>query len=158
MPRLVWKELTNPVYLLASGFGAGLSPVAPGTCGTVVGVALYWPLRELSLPVYLGVVAVVCVGGVWICEAAARRLKTQDPQCVVWDEIAGYFVTMALAPRGLVWVAAGFALFRLFDVLKPWPVSWVDRNLKGGLGIMLDDLVAGLYAGASVMLLARLAA
>lgn len=156
--RMTWKDLTNPVHLLATGFGAGLSPVAPGTCGTLVGVALYWPLRQLGLPVYLGVVAVACVLGVWICAVTARHLGGDDPQCVVWDEIAGYLLTMAFAPPELAWLVAGFVLFRFFDVLKPWPVSWADRRIKDGLGIMLDDVLAGLYAGASLILLAQVRA
>lgn len=156
--RLTWKDLTNPVHLLATGFGTGLSPIAPGTCGTLVGIAFYWPLRQLSLPVYVGVVVVVCVLGIWICGVTARHLGSRDPQCVVWDEIAGYLLTMIFAPRDPAWVVAGFVLFRLFDVLKPWPVSWVDRNIKHGLGIMLDDLAAGLYAGASIVLLAQVPA
>lgn len=146
--------LGNVVHLLAFGLGAGCSPRAPGTLGTLVGVALYLPLAQLPLAVYLGVLLLVVVAGVWICGVAARDLGVHDHPGIVWDEIAGYLLTMVGAPSGWVWIAAGFALFRLFDIWKPWPIGWLDRRVGGGLGIMLDDLVAGLFAAACLQLLA----
>ena len=138
---------TDPVHFLAFGFGAGLSPVAPGTVGTAVAVGLELLMRPLGLPVRVAIVIAVCVVGVWICGESARRLGTHDHPGIVWDEFAGYFLAMLAAPAGWPWVLAGFVLFRFFDVLKPWPIRELDHGIHGGLGIMLDDLVAGLFAG-----------
>ena len=138
---------TDPVHFLAFGFGAGLSPVAPGTAGTVVAVGLELLMRPLGLPARVAIVVAVCVVGVWICGESARRLGAHDHPGIVWDEFAGYFLAMLAAPAGWPWVLAGFVLFRFFDVLKPWPIRELDHGIHGGLGIMLDDLVAGLFAG-----------
>lgn len=147
--------LGNPVHLLAFGFGAGLSPWAPGTFGTLVGVALYLPLALLPLVQYLAVVVALSVAGVWLCGRAARDLGVHDHPGIVWDEIAGYLVTMLAAPSGWEWVLAGFVLFRLFDIWKPWPIRWLDRRVAGGLGIMLDDLAAGALAAACIQIAAH---
>jgi len=138
--------IRDPVLLLATGLGAGLAPRAPGTFGTLVGVAVYLPLAGLSLSVYLSVVALVIVLGIWICDRAARKLGVHDAPAIVFDEIAGILVTLAATPLQWPWILAGFVLFRFFDILKPWPIAWLDKNIAGGLGIMVDDLVAGLFA------------
>ncbi len=153
LPR---PSLANPVHLLAFGFGSGCSPKAPGTMGTLLAVGLYLPLSLLSLPAYLLVLAVVIVGGIWLCDRAARDLGVHDHPGIVWDEIAGYLLTMVAAPSGLIWIVVGFALFRLFDIWKPWPISWVDRRVGGGWGIMLDDLIAGVFAALCLQLAAYL--
>jgi len=140
-------SLHNPIHLLATGFGAGLAPFAPGTFGTLVGVALYLGLGGLPLAVYLGAVLVLLLVGVPLCGVTARDLEVDDHPGIVWDEIVGYLVTMVAAPTGWPWVAAGFALFRFFDVLKPWPIRTIDERMKGGAGIMLDDVLAGVFAG-----------
>jgi len=139
-------DLRQPLHLLAFGFGSGLSPWAPGTMGTLVAVPLYLVLSLLPLWGYLAATAVVALVGIGICGWSAARLGVHDHPGIVWDEIAGYLVTMILAPAGLPWIVAGFVLFRLFDILKPWPIGWLDRRVGGGLGIMLDDLVAGFFA------------
>jgi phosphatidylglycerophosphatase A len=149
LPR---PSMANPVHLLAFGFGAGCSPRAPGTMGTLLAVALYLPLSTLTLPLYLGALAVVTLLGVWICDRASRDLGVHDHPGIVWDEIAGFLLTMIAAPPGWAWVLAGFLLFRLFDIWKPWPIGWLDRRVAGGLGIMLDDLVAGVFAAACLQL------
>jgi len=138
-------DLKNPVHLLAFGFGSGLAPVAPGTFGTLAAVPLYLTMARLPLAAYLAVLAVVILAGIWICGRTSRDLGVHDHGGIVWDEFAGFLVTMTAAPAGWPWVVAGFLLFRLFDILKPWPIGWLDRRVKGGLGIMLDDLLAGLY-------------
>ncbi|HHH12835.1 MAG TPA: phosphatidylglycerophosphatase A [Thiolapillus brandeum] len=138
-------DLKNPVHLLAFGFGSGLAPVAPGTFGTLAAVPLYLAMARLPLAAYLAVLAVVILAGIWICGRTSRDLGVHDHGGIVWDEFAGFLVTMIAAPAGWPWVVAGFLLFRLFDILKPWPIGWLDRRVKGGLGIMLDDLLAGLY-------------
>ncbi len=152
--RLSPRLLLHPVDLLALGFGSGLIPKAPGTAGTVVAIPLYLLVRTLALPLYLALTALLFVAGIAICAHAARRLGGHDHPGIVWDEIVGYLVTMTLAPHGWPWIVTGFVLFRCFDVLKPWPISWCDRQLQGGFGIMLDDLLAGLFAAAVLQLLA----
>jgi phosphatidylglycerophosphatase A len=145
--------LRSPVLLLAFGFGSGLVPKAPGTAGTLVGVALYLLMQPLSLPVYLTVLLVVAGGGILICSLASERLGVHDHSGIVLDEIAGYLLTMMFASPGWGAVIVGFLLFRVFDILKPWPVIWLDCNVKGGMGIMLDDLAAGVGAGGLLVLL-----
>jgi phosphatidylglycerophosphatase A len=145
-PNLVRTVLTDPVHILAFGFGTGLSPVAPGTVGSLVGVAFAWLSRDLGLLPQLAIAAAIIVAGIWICGESARRIGVHDHGGIVWDEIAGMYVTLLVAPPTLVGWGLGFALFRLFDILKPWPIRDLDHRLGGGVGIMLDDLAAALYA------------
>ena len=146
MNSIETRQLRNPVILLAVGFGSGLSPWAPGTAGTVVGVLLYLLMQGLPLVSYLLITACLFIGGIWICTYTAERLGVHDHPSIVIDEIVGYLVTMVAAPEGWLPVVIGFLLFRLLDALKPWPISWFDRAITGGLGIMLDDVVAGVIA------------
>jgi len=145
--------MDNVVHLLAFGFGAGCSPRAPGTMGTLLAVGLYLPLSRLPLVAYLAVLVVVVAAGIGICDKASRDLGVHDHPGIVWDEIAGFLVTMVAAPAGWIWILVGFGLFRLFDIWKPWPIGWLDRRVQGGLGIMLDDLVAGVFAAVCLQLL-----
>lgn len=145
----------DPVLFLAFGFGAGLAPKAPGTAGTLMAVPLYLWLSQFSQPVYLAVVAAVAVAGVAICGRAAATLRTHDHPGIVWDEFAGYLVTMIPASGSWISLLAGFMLFRLFDIWKPWPISVADKKISGGTGIMLDDLLAGIPAAIGVALVAR---
>ena len=131
---------------IATGAGSGYLPKAPGTWGTLVGLLLWWPLAGLSMAAYLAAVAVLFIVGVASAGAAEKILDRGDPGVVVIDEIVGVLIALAAVPLHPVAALAGFALFRLFDIAKPFPVGWVDRHLHGGLGIMLDDVVAGLYA------------
>jgi len=143
--------LRDPVHFLAFGFGAGLLPRAPGTWGSLVGLAAAWWLLDLPLPWRIGVVVAVIVAGIWICGESARRLGRHDDQRIVLDEIAGVLVTaLAVTEKSLVSLALVFVFFRVFDILKPWPIRDVDHSLKGGLGIMLDDLIAAVFAAACV--------
>ena len=169
----------HPRRLLACAFGLGLSPWAPGTCGTLLGVALYFPMAALPLPGYLAALAALSVLGVWVCGRTAAELARishsppaadadhkavtgrpgalatkdgkkcglghHDPAAIVWDEVVGFLATMTAAPAGGAWVLAGFVLFRFFDIVKPWPVRAAER-VRGGLGILLDDLVAGILS------------
>lgn len=147
MPNLSAREVfINPVHLLAYGFGAGLSPKAPGTLGTVVAIPIYVLLAWLGSTAYFSFLAVALVAGIFICGYTARRIGLDDPKSVVWDEVVGYLITMIGLPLGVLWVVAGFLLFRLFDIWKPWPIRWLDRNVKGGLGIMVDDVAAAIPA------------
>lgn len=149
--RFDWRR---PHHWLAFGFGSGLSPWAPGTAGTLAAIPLYLLLHPLPLCWYLAVLLGLALIGVWACGKAALELGVQDPGAIVWDEVLGYLVTMASAPSGWPWVLAGFALFRLFDIWKPWPIQVLDARVHGGLGIILDDLLAGVLAWAALQGLA----
>ena len=146
-------NLLHPVHCLAFGFGAGCVPKAPGTMGTLVAVVFYLLLLPLSQSWYIGVTLIVVLAGIGICGWSARQLGVHDHPGIVWDEIAGYLITMIAAPKGVVWIVLGFGLFRLFDIIKPWPIAYIDRKVGGGLGIMLDDVVAGLAAFACMQLI-----
>ncbi|MGJ8689042.1 MAG: phosphatidylglycerophosphatase A family protein [Gammaproteobacteria bacterium] len=143
-PRSVWR---NPVHFLAFGFGSGAAPVAPGTFGTLMAVPLYLLLLpNLSWPLYCVFLIVTFALGVFLCGKTAQDIGVHDHGGIVWDEFVGYWVTMFLAPPGWLWVVLGFILFRVFDILKPWPIRWLDKNVSGGFGVMIDDVLAGLMA------------
>lgn len=144
--RLKAADLTDPRHFFALGMGSGLSPKAPGTLGTLVAVPLYLLLQGLPLWSYLLLVLAAFLLGVWLCEVTARNLGVHDHPGIVWDEFVGYWLTMAAAPQGWQWLVLGFVLFRLFDIVKPWPIRQADRHLGGGFGIMFDDVLAGVYA------------
>jgi len=145
------RTLRDPVHFIAFGFGAGLAPRAPGTFGSLVGLLAAWWLFELPLPWRVAVVLAVIGAGIFICGESARRLNRHDDQRIVLDEIAGVLLTsLAVVERSLFAVALVFVFFRLFDIWKPWPIRDVDHSLRGGLGIMLDDLIAALYAAVCV--------
>ena len=151
--RIKPELLLHPVDCLALGFGSGLLPRAPGTAGTLVAIPIYLLVQSLSLNLYLPLVAGLFLLGIPICAHTARRLGVHDHPGIVWDEIVGYLLTMTFAPPGWLWVVAGFVLFRFFDIVKPWPISWCDRKVTGGFGIMLDDLLAGVMAAGVLQLM-----
>ena len=136
----------NPIHLLAFGFGSGAVPIAPGTWGTLAAVLIYWPLSQLSSDHYLLMLLVTSLMGIYICGQTAKDLGVHDHGSIVWDEFVGFWITMFAAPVGWVWVVVGFVLFRFFDIIKPWPISWIDKKITGGFGIMLDDVIAGVMA------------
>lgn len=141
------KVVSHPIYFLAFGFGAGLARYAPGTWGTLVAIPLYLLMAHYLSPVMYALVLVVAfIFGVFICGRVARALGVHDFGGIVWDEIVGYLITMFLAPEGISWIVLGFILFRLFDIWKPQPIRWIDQRVHGGLGIMLDDVIAALFA------------
>ncbi|TMM44915.1 phosphatidylglycerophosphatase A family protein [Colwellia ponticola] len=139
-------DLTNPIQFLALGFGSGLAPKAPGTFGTLAAVPLFLLMSGLTPLIYALVVIVVCVAGVYICGKAASDVGVHDHGAIVWDEFAGFFITMFMVPVSWQSVLVGFILFRVFDIAKPWPISIADKKLTGGFGIMFDDVLAGLFA------------
>ena len=146
-PNPSFRELlARPVDMLAFGFGSGLSPWAPGTAGTLAAAAIWLAFPAQPLPLAIMLISTATVAGVWICGRSAARLGGSDHPGIVWDEFAGCWITLALIPAGLHWTLTGLLLFRLLDILKPWPIKWLDRNIGGGLGIMLDDVVAGIMA------------
>ena len=146
-PRL----LRDPVHFLALGFGSGLAPWAPGTAGTLVGVLLDPLLRPLGLELRVLAVALMFGAGIWLCGESARRLGVHDHPAIVWDEIVGYLALMLVVPAGWGWALAGFVVFRCFDIVKPWPIRQLDHGVGGGLGIMVDDVMAAAW-GAVVLL------
>ena len=143
---------TNPVHFLAFGLGSGLSPVAPGTTGTLAAIPFAWLMAQLSLPWYLGITLLTLVLGFWICGRSSQMLGVHDHRGIVWDEFVGYFITMIAVPTTWYWYLWGFLLFRLFDVVKPWPAHYFDNRVHNGVGIVMDDVVAGLYALAVLQL------
>jgi phosphatidylglycerophosphatase A len=141
------QTLCDPAMLIATWFGAGLLPRAPGTWGSLAALPFAWLIAWAAGPPGLVAAALVLFPiGCWAAAATARRLGIHDPAIIVIDEVAGQWLTLAAAPFDPLAYAAGFVLFRFFDVLKPWPVSWADRRIGGGLGIMLDDVLAAVYA------------
>jgi phosphatidylglycerophosphatase A len=152
------RLLAHPAGWIATGFGVGLAPIAPGTFGSLVALIPWWLwLRHLPAAQYGIVLVLALLVGIWAASWAIAELRVEDPGVVVWDEFLGQWIALFAAPAGWPWMLGGFALFRLFDIWKPWPVSWADRKLHGGLGAMLDDVLAGMYALA-VLQLAELVA
>ena len=138
-----WRSLSQ---FIAFGFCSGLSPRAPGTAGTLVAVGIYLLLAHWPLWAYSVFVLLASLFGIWICGVASRELRQHDHPGIVWDEFAGFWLTMWAVPAEWVWIVAGFVVFRVFDILKPWPISVLDRRVGGGWGIMADDLLAGAMA------------
>lgn len=143
VPSSVWK---NPVHFAAFGFGSGAFPVAPGTVGTLAAILPYLWLSSLSILWYILVLIVATLIGVWLCDKTSNDIGVHDHSGIVWDEFVGFWLTMTFAPDDWFWLIAGFVFFRFFDILKPWPINWLDLKVSGGWGIMLDDLLAGVYA------------
>ena len=136
----------NPAHVLAFGFGAGKMPVAPGTFGSLLAIPLYLLLENILLWQYLLAILLVTVVGIIVSDITSKDMATDDHPGIVIDEVAGMLITYILLPPGWAWLVLGFLLFRLFDIWKPFPIRQIDRNVKGGLGVMLDDLLAGIYA------------
>ncbi|MES2673462.1 MAG: phosphatidylglycerophosphatase A [Pseudomonadota bacterium] len=142
-----FKELlANPTHFFAFGFGSGLAAKAPGTIGTLAAIPVYWIIQELTWPLYVSWLIVTFALGVYWCDRSAKLLGVHDHGGIVWDEFVGYWITMFLAPKSWLCVLLGFVLFRIFDIVKPWPIGWLDQKVEGGFGIMIDDVLAGLYA------------
>ncbi|WP_440875572.1 phosphatidylglycerophosphatase A family protein [Thalassotalea sp. PLHSN55] len=139
-------KLSDPIHFLALGFGSGLSPKAPGTFGTLAAIPVFLLMSGLSLEVYGAVVAIMSLFGIYICGKAATDAGVHDHGAIVWDEIVGYLITMLMLPVTWQTVVVGFILFRIFDIFKPWPISFIDKHCHGGFGIMLDDIIAGFMA------------
>ena len=148
--------MTSPAGWLAAGFGSGLVPVAQGTVGSLVALAPWLLLRHLPLPLYALALVIAFALGVWACGVAGRAIGAADHRSLVWDEFVGQWIALAplLVPRWLpadastlaLDMLAACALFRLFDVWQPWPIRWLDRRVHGGLGVMIDDVLAGMFA------------
>ncbi len=146
-PALSWRELGDPWTLLSTGLGCGLVPIAPGTVGSLLGAALWWFVFA-DLEVHLRALTALAafLAGVVIVDRAARRRGLGDEPAIVLDEVVGMWFALLFVPKSIAWVAGAFVLFRLADIIKPWPISIVDARVTGGLGVMADDLIAGLMA------------
>ena len=135
----------HPAHWVAMGFGAGLSPVAPGTAGTLLAWLLFWIAGGVPAEVALACIAVFFALGVWVCEVTGRHLGIADHGSMVWDEVVAFLLVLAVIPNELAWQAAGFVVFRVFDIAKPPPIRWLETRFKGGWGVMADDLLAAGY-------------
>ena len=144
--------LKNPVHLLSVGFGSGLATKAPGTFGTLAALPIWFLLQYLSPANYIIALLIAFAAGVYFCGETAKALGVHDHGGIVWDEFVGLWIALFLVPLNVFWVALGFALFRLFDIWKPWPISVLDAKVHGGLGIMIDDVLAGVYASNDLQL------
>lgn len=139
----IWE---NPIHFIACGFGIGAMPWAPGTFGTLGGVILYLILSKLALWAYILVAFLLLIVGFVICDITNRDFGTDDHPAAVWDEIVGFLFVMITVPKTWYFIVIGFVLFRIFDIWKPWPIRWIDRNIHGGVGVMLDDWVAAIFS------------
>lgn len=147
----VWQD---PVYFIAFGFGTGLMPIAPGTWGTLAALPLYLLIINTQWSVYLALTVFAFILGVRICDKVSQDLGVHDYKGIVWDEVVGYLLTMFMAPAGWSWMLLGFILFRIFDIWKPQPIRLIDHRIKGGMGIMLDDVAAAIPAWLIMQILA----
>ena len=143
-------SMKNPVHFLALGFGSGLIPFMPGTFGSLAALPLLIACSQISLISFIALTLIFSVVGIYLCGKTADDMQVHDHGSIVWDEVAGILLTFLWVPLSLWTVVAGFLLFRFFDIVKPWPIGPVDKYVSGGLGIMLDDIIAGLMACASL--------
>ena len=157
-PKPTNPSFWRPPILLATWFGAGVLPGMPGTWGSLAALPFAWVIHMKFGPNGLAIATTIVLAvGVWAADVYAKEIGDDDPGAVVIDEVAGQWLTLALAaPLDPIFYAAGFLLFRVFDILKPWPVNWADDQLKGGLGIMADDIIAAGYAAAVLVALGYL--
>jgi phosphatidylglycerophosphatase A len=136
---------SHPAHAIAFGFGAGLAPFAPGTAGSALGWAIGWALGPLHAGIWFFMILILFALGVWACEVTGRNLGVADHGGMVWDEVVAFLLVLSVVPRELAWQAAGFALFRFFDIAKPPPIRSLERRFGGGFGVMFDDIVAAAY-------------
>ena len=146
----------NPVHLLAFGLGSGAFPLAPGTMGTPAAVPIYLLMRPLPDWAYLLLVVFLFLLGIWLCGTTSRDLGVHDHGGIVWDEFVGFWITMFMIPPQWYWLLLGFVLFRFFDIIKPFPIKWLDNKVKGGFGIMVDDVLAGVFAWIILIITVRI--
>ena len=149
MTQNVQFKLSNPVHFLALGFGSGLIKPAPGTWGTLAAIPLYLLIMSVvssSSYIYLALIIISFLVGIYLCGKTATDAGVHDHGSIVWDEIVGFFITMLWVPVTWQNIALGFVLFRIFDIIKPWPIKLLDKHVHGGFGIMIDDVLAGVFA------------
>lgn len=145
--------LSHPAHFFALGFGSGLAPKAPGTFGTLFALGLWLFICHLSLSLQIVIIFFSFLAGIYFCKKTSEDLGVHDHGAIVWDEFVGFWLTMTFLPVGFFWLLLGFVVFRIMDVLKPWPISLLDKKVKGGFGIMIDDILAGFLAGIILFLI-----
>jgi phosphatidylglycerophosphatase A len=149
-------RMGNPLHLLATGFGSGMSPIMPGTVGSLAALPLGLLLIQLPWQLALLLILFSIVFGIYLCDQTAKDMQAHDHGSIVWDEFVGMWITlMALPINNWQWIAASFLVFRILDIWKPWPIRWFDRHLHGGVGIMADDIIAGGAAAGIIYFLAH---
>lgn len=142
-PNTIW---TNPIHFIGCGFGVGAIPIMPGTFGTALAIPIYFILIHFSWLTYAIVTLFLILIGVGLCGRINRDFGTEDHSAAVWDEVATFLIVLFLVPPVWYYILIGFILFRLFDILKPGPIGWVDRHIHGGVGVMLDDVLAAVVS------------
>lgn len=150
--------LLHPIHFFSLGLGSGLSSFMPGTMGSLCAVLIWICFSQIitvSLSLYIIIITLTFIMGVYFCDYTSRAMQSHDHGSIVWDEFVGMWITLAFLPAGShwLWIIGAFCLFRFFDITKIWPINWCDRNVKGGLGVMLDDVVAGILAGGVLFLI-----
>lgn len=153
LPDSIWKK---PLHFIAFGLGSGAMPIAPGTFGTLLAIPFYLAFQPLSISAYLIVVAMITLISIWICDKVSKEIQIDDHQGMCLDEFVGFFVTMIAAPPGLFWIIIGFIFFRVFDIWKPFPIRFLDEKIHGGVGMILDDVAAGIYSCILIQILSRI--
>lgn len=143
IPDSMWQKLS---HFIAFGFGAGAMPLAPGTFATLIAIPFYLALQSLPFLTYLVMLLIIIVGSMVLSHRVEKEINVHDHQGMCLDEIVGYLVTMTAVPIGWTWVILGFILFRIFDIWKPWPIHFIDEKVSGGVGVILDDVLAGIYS------------
>lgn len=140
-------SLANPIHLLAVGLGSGLSPIIPGTMGSLMAIPIWFLFHQLSPIFYWIFIAVAFAFGCFLCQKTADDTETHDSGHIVWDEFVGMWITLFFIPQiTWQWIAIAFVAFRIFDMAKPWPIRWFDRQVSGGFGIMIDDVIAAIFS------------
>lgn len=150
VPEKVWQD---PIYFVAFGFGTGAIPFAPGTFGTLMAIPFYLLLSPLPVIPYVVFLGLFIAFSSWICSRLSREINVHDHVGMNIDEFAGFFVTMTAVPAGFGWIVMGFLLFRFFDIIKPWPIGYIDEKVQGGFGMILDDVIAGIFACAILQII-----
>lgn len=149
-----YLKLTNPIHFLAVGLGSGLSPIMPGTMGSLMAIPLWLLFLGLQPTLYWVFILVTFVFGCYICQKTSDDTHTHDSGHIVWDEFVGMWITLYFIPQfSILWVTIAFVAFRLFDMTKPWPIRWFDKRVPGGFGIMVDDVIAAIFSSLSVYVL-----
>ena len=149
-----YLKLTNPIHFLAVGLGSGLSPIMPGTMGSLMAIPLWLLFYGLTPMLYWVFILVTFIFGCFVCQKTSDDTHTHDSGHIVWDEFVGMWITLFFIPQiSILWVTIAFVAFRIFDMAKPWPIRWFDKRVPGGFGIMVDDVIAAIFSSLSVYLL-----
>lgn len=152
-----YVQLTNPIHLLAVGLGSGMSPIMPGTMGSAMAIPLWLLFNGLQPYLYWVLIVVAFIFGCFLCQKTSDDTHTHDSGHIVWDEFVGMWITLFFIPQiSVLWIAMAFFAFRVFDMAKPWPIRWFDKRVPGGVGIMVDDVIAAIFSSVTVYVIALL--